>query len=50
MPCHPHCNQGRNCNGSCRRNPHPHDDAIGYVLLFIGWFAVFAWVSWVVWG
>lgn len=50
MSCSHHCNQGRNCNGSCRRNPHPHDDATGYAILYIGWIAVFASLAWMLWG
>ena len=50
MSCSHHCNQGRNCNGSCRQARQEREDALGYALLYAGWAVMFGLISWVVWS
>ncbi|WP_288094409.1 hypothetical protein [Thiomonas sp.] len=50
MSCSHHCNQGRNCNGSCRQARQEREDALGYALLYAGWAVMFGLISWVVWA
>ncbi|MDE2254305.1 MAG: hypothetical protein KGL42_08595 [Betaproteobacteria bacterium] len=46
MPCHPHCNQGRHCDGTCQRGaPRPLPEIFGPALAVAGWLVLVLWLA-----